>query len=506
MCELICRIWQEGCIGMRHIDKNQIEEKLQQSYPMAGRWHNGFHLEMPFGLINDPNGLAFAGGEYHIFFQWNPLGCEHKNKCWGYTKTQDFVSYSRPVLSMQPTDAHDKDGCYSGCGFEENGNVRVLYTCNAKDEAGVRTPAQRLGTLLADGTIRKDGIAVEREAAGYTAHFRDPYVFVRDGRRYFVLGAQNEALQGRAVVYGENAGTLPEKACAGSGDWEFLGEVRTGYPDFGYMWECPNLLQFAEGDVLMFCPQGLVAEEFAYQNRYQSGYVAGRLDLGDMEMAHGEFRELDRGFDFYAPQVLKKDDRHIMFGWMGMPEDEGFYPSAEDGWLYSLTVPRELTLKDGVIYQQPVEELAALRRQDSERQVQSAGVHEYRSVLPELCEMKLAIHIGTASHVQLALIYGEESLVFGYDRRQQVMTIDRSGMKLGARGVRRFRLAADDVLELHLLVDKLAVEVFFQDGREAASMLVFPEKETVPQLLVKGDDRLGRIEGNIWELNPHKYV
>ena len=184
---------------MRCIDKNQIEEKLQQGYPLSGRCHNGFHLEMPFGLINDPNGLVFANGQYHIFFQWNPLGCEHKNKCWAYTSTSDFVHYSRPKLAMQPTDAHDKDGCYAGRGCEEEGCVRVLCTCNAKDEAGVRTPAQRLGTLLADGTVRKDEIIVPGEAAGYTAHFRDPYVFVRDGSRCFLLGVHNEVLQGRSV-------------------------------------------------------------------------------------------------------------------------------------------------------------------------------------------------------------------------------------------------------------------------------------------------------------------
>lgn len=482
---------------MRCIDKNQIEEKLQQGYPLSGRWHNGFHLEMPFGLINDPNGLVFANGQYHIFFQWNPLGCEHKNKCWAYTSTSDFVHYSGPKLAMQPTDAHDKDGCYSGCGFEEEGCVRVLYTCNAKDEAGVRTPAQRLGTLLADGTVRKDEIIVPGEAAGYTAHFRDPYVFVRDGRRCFVLGAQNEALQGRAVVYGE-------MAADNGGNWEFMGEIKTMYPDFGYMWECPNLLQFADGDVLMFCPQGLTAEAYAYQNRYQSGYVSGRLNFDSMVMEHGAFRELDRGFDFYAPQVLEADGRHIMLGWMGMPEEEAFYPSAEDGWLYSLTVPRELTLQDGVIYQQPVAELLALRKQKSERQVMAISAYEYQSLLPELCEAKLAIQMGNSDHVKLLLAYGDERLMFCYDRLQQIMTIDRSGMKLGARGVRSFMLSAGDVLNFQLLVDKSAVEVFFQDGREAASMLIFPETETAPQLIVQGDSSLSKIEGSIWELSSYK--
>ncbi len=494
---------------MRYIDKIRIEEKLQQSYSLSGRWHNGFHLEMPFGLINDPNGLVFVNGKYHIFFQWNPLGCEHKNKCWAYTSTSDFVHYSRPKLAMQPTDAHDKDGCYSGCGFAEEGCARVLYTCNAKDEAGVRTPAQRLGTLLADGTIRKDEIIVPKEAAGYTAHFRDPYMFVRDGRRYFVLGAQNESLQGRAVVYREaagNDGSLPENGNDTAGNWDFLGEIRTAYPAFGYMWECPNLLQFPAGDVLLFCPQGLKPEEYAFQNRYQSGYVSGRLNLDSMVMEHGEFCELDRGFDFYAPQVLEKDGRHIMFGWMGMPEDESLYPSSEDGWLYSLTMPRELTLQDGVLYQQPAAELLALRKPKSERQVQAISACEYQLLLPELCEAKLAVQMGAADHVKLILAYGKESLILYYDRLQQVMTIDRSSMKLGAKGMRRFRLAAEDVLKLHLWVDKSAVEVFFQEGREAASMLIFPTRETVPQIIVQGDARLSKIEGRIWELSAHQYM
>ena len=480
---------------MRCIDKNRIEEKLRQGYPLSGRWHNGFHLEMPFGLINDPNGLAFFDGWYHIFFQWNPLGCEHKNKCWAYTKTEDFVHYSRPKLAMQPTDIHDKDGCYSGCGFEENGSVRVLYTCNSKDEAGVRTPAQRLGTLQADGTIRKDEIVVGKEAEGYTAHFRDPYVFKRDGRLYFVLGAQNEDQRGRAVVYESD----------GSSDWEFLGEIRTEYTDFGYMWECPNLLQFATGDVLLFCPQGLKPEEYAFQNRYQSGYVAGQLDLDGMVMRHGNFQELDRGFDFYAPQVVEQDGRHILFGWMGMPEEEALYPSGEDGWIYNLTVPRELVLKDGRLLQQPVRELQALRRPGSERQIQKKGVYEYQALLSPASELHIAIRPGRAVNVELALVYGEEQLGFYYDRRRGLMTIDRTGMKLGGRGKRSFKLAADS-LDMHVLIDRSAVEVFFQQGAEAAAVAVFPEQEVAPQLFISGDAVLEALDGKIWELEAYRYI
>ena len=148
------------------MNKKEIDEKVRASFPMKHRWHNRFHLEMPFGLINDPNGLSFYKGEYHIFYQWNPLGCEHKHKSWAHVKTRDFVNYSLPELSLWPSDDHDKDGCYSGCGYVQDGELHVLYTCNKKDENNVRIPAQRIGTLLEDGTVRKDEIIIPHEPEG----------------------------------------------------------------------------------------------------------------------------------------------------------------------------------------------------------------------------------------------------------------------------------------------------------------------------------------------------
>ncbi len=70
----------------------KVKEGLKQKHP----WKNSFHLEMPFGLINDPNGLAFYKGAYQVFFQWNPYSCEHKQKHWGHVSTKDFVHYKEP--------------------------------------------------------------------------------------------------------------------------------------------------------------------------------------------------------------------------------------------------------------------------------------------------------------------------------------------------------------------------------------------------------------------------
>ena len=171
-------------------DKEAIDAKVREGFPLQHRWHNDFHLEMPFGLVNAPNGLSWYAGKYHIFFQWNPLGVEHKHKCWGHVETEDFVHYSLPELVLWPSDVHDKDGCYSGAGFVEDGALRLVYTCNRKED-GRRIPAQRLASWQPEkGIAAKDEIIIEHEPKGYTAHFRDPSRFVKDGREFLVLGAQ----------------------------------------------------------------------------------------------------------------------------------------------------------------------------------------------------------------------------------------------------------------------------------------------------------------------------
>ena len=120
-------------------------------------------------------------------------------------------------------------------------------------------------------------------------------------------------------------------------------------------------------------------------------------------------------------------------------------------------------------------------------------------------EVLLDITLGKAEHVSLTLAYGLEKTVFSYDRANQVMTIDRTGMKQGGRGVRRFKMFVDRVLSLQLFVDRTAVEAFFQHGEEAASFLVFPEKNIRPELRLEADAPLETVTGRVWELDAFRF-
>ena len=115
------------------------------------------------------------------------------------------------------------------------------------------------------------------------------------------------------------------------------------------------------------------------------------------------------------------------------------------------------------------------------------------------------ITLGEAQEVTMTLAYGLEKTVFAYDRTTQVMTIDRTGMKNGGRGVRRFKMFVDNVLSLQLFVDRAAVEAFFQHGEEAASLLVFPEKNIRPELRIEADAPLETVTGRVWELDAFHF-
>ena len=436
-------------------------------------WHNAFHLEMKYGLVNDPNGLCRQDGKYQIFYQWNPDGCCHSNKHWGYVQTEDFIHYSKPRIALSPVDYFDKNGCYSGSARIKDGRMEIFYTANLKDEQNVRHPRQILAVKNPDGSFTKEKIIIDDVPQGYTAHFRDPYLFTHSGRSFMVLGAQRADLTGCCLIYEEI-----------DSEWQLRGELITAYKDFGYMWECPNLITVDGTDVLLFCPQGLEAQGDDYNNLYQSGYIAGKFNPDTLEFTHGEFQELDRGFDFYAPQVLQYENRRILFGWIGMPEREHEYPTTSEGWIHSLTMPRELHCKDGVLYQEPVAEIAALCRDSA---VYSNGDLD-NLTLPRQAMLNLDIQLDSNAKLwQAELLFGSDILRLAYDVSTEKFCIDRSDMALGGKGQRRFSAKPiEGKLQLEIWLDTSVMEIYCQHGKVCATACYFPEQaDTVPQLSIK---------------------
>lgn len=435
------------------------------------QWHNKFHLEMPKGLVNDPNGLCYHQGKYQIFFQWNPFGCEHKHKHWTYTQTTNFINYTKPQIALAPVDKFDKDGCYSGSARSKNNKLEIIYTANLKDEQNIRYPRQVLVKQDDDGEFIKEKIIIDTVPKGYTTHFRDPYIFTKNNRSFIILGAQRENLTGCALIYEE----IDE-------NWIFRGELKTQLTDFGYMWECPNLFTIDDKDILVFCPQGLKAQKYQYQNLYQAGYLIGQFNPDTLEFTHGEFHEFDMGFDFYAPQVLVHENRHILVGWVGMPDKLQDYPTINDGWVHSLTLPRELILKNDKLYQRPISELNKLNQNTTTK------INTDKISLSANKKLEISIPLKDISIWQGKLKFNDEYILLTYDKNTSVFTIDRNQLKLGGKGVRQFLVKTQNELNLSIYIDSSIIELYLQDGEYYATFCYYPTENTPDIYLIQNTD------------------
>ena len=307
-----------------------------------------YHLTTPTGLLNDPNGLIWDGEQYHVFYQWFPFDALHGMKHWKHYTTRDFMHFSN-AQTLIPDELFESHGCYSGGALLVDDKIACFYTGNTRRPSdNQRVPFQNLAIFDRTGNLLSKRPLIENAPAGYTEHFRDPKpYFTPEGKIRFVCGAQRENLTGSAVIFEmENLDDTPR----------LVGEL--ALPAFNndhvFMWECPDLLKIGDNDVFIWSPQGKLREPHQFQNNYHATYALGKLT--GQTFAATQIAELDQGFDFYAPQtVANVTDRTLLFAWVGLPDLT--YPTDEFKWHSMLTMPRELRIENGKLYQQPAREI-----------------------------------------------------------------------------------------------------------------------------------------------------
>ncbi|HDT1950575.1 TPA: sucrose-6-phosphate hydrolase [Klebsiella pneumoniae] len=429
-----------------------------------------WHLAPPVGLLNDPNGFIQFEGRYHLFYQWNPLACAHGAKFWGHWSSEDLVHWCHEAPALIPSEEYEANGCYSGSAVNNNGVLTLIYTGNVKFGGG-RTAWQCLAEMNDQYEFTKLG-PVLGLPAGYTGHVRDPKVWEHDGEWWMVLGAQDIALHGKTLLF-----RSPDLHV-----WSFVNEIAgsglNGLPAFGYMWECPDLFHIADQDILIVCPQGLESEGIRYLNLLQSGYFCGTLNYDTGGYQHGEFHELDLGFDFYAPQTMcSEDGRRLLFGWMGMADNDEFsQPTVEYGWIHTMTCPRELSWESGKLYQRPVKELQSLR-------TDRRDFNNIASQLPKL-----------TTETAEFMITGEGQFNLNFADILH-LKCDEQGITLMRTHPEGTRYWKGKVSSVQILCDRSSVEIFINDGESVMSSRYFPSGE--PFAKFAGD---AFLEVTIWRL------
>lgn len=443
-----------------------------------------FHLMPPAGWMNDPNGLCFYKGKYHVFFQYAPSGPCAYERYWGHYTSTDMLRWKYEGIAIKSDCAWDRNGAFSGCAFTDDDLLELFYTGNVEEEGDydyihAGRGANVIYLQSTDGIHfgeKKLLLTNEDYPKDYTCHVRDPKVWKDRDTYHMVLGGRKKDDRGAILHY----------VSADKMTWTLKEEI-TSEEDFGFMWECPDWFELDGQQVLMCCPQGVTREEFKFQNPHQAGYWLGFYPANKQEenrevcsaehekcVDANRFRELDYGFDFYAPQTFQAPDgRRILYGWGGVSEMDSEYrntPIIEEGWQHSLTVPRELKLEDGVVKQYPIRELEILRYDEC---CFTDGAVDVNADAFDL-EITYADNgDDITQNITKEIQFSEDILITWDEDIFRLQFLNDSGC-----GRRERKAKIEEVRNIRILKDVSMIEIYVNDGAYVFTARYFP-KETM---------------------------
>lgn len=443
----------------------------------ADRYRPVYHHSPRYGWMNDPNGMFFKDGRYHLYYQYNPYGCTWGNMHWGHSSSADLVHWEpHPVALQRDTLGH----IYSGSavvdydnvsGFGE-GAVVAFYT--AHSEAGER---QCLAWSNDNGlTFTKySGNPVIVPEDGIR-DFRDPKL-VRYGDKWvMVLAARYE------VRFYSSANLR---------DWEYTGCFGKGYGAQPSLWECPDLVQLPVDEgrnghkwmlIVNVNPGGVFGGS---ATEYFIGEFDGNTFVCDTPAQQTKW--LDYGKDHYAAVTFSDiPDRTVAMAWMSNWQYADKVPSAP--FRSANTLPRELSLftSNNEIYacQKPVEELSALvKKSYSSNGFTLKPGQGNKALLLDKGTCGVSCNVRLEKGSRLDLRFGNEAgeyVSLTLDGKTISMDRSHSGLMTDREDFNRIVEApmdlcfACDGYDLDVYLDRSSIEVFVDNGRISFSQLIFP--------------------------------
>ena len=439
-----------------------------------------FHLSPYIGWMNDPNGFSFYGGQYHMFYQYHPYDSHWGPMHWGHAVSRDLLHWEFLPCALAPDMPYDKDGCFSGSAITlPDGRQMLMYTGvrHETDSSGQTREVQTQNLAFGDGMNyeKYSGNPVLTEAdlpeGGSRYDFRDPKILQASDGTYLALIANDQkGVGGQILVYR-------------SGDalhWSLVGPLASNHNRLGLMWECPDFFRLDGYDVLLASAQDMLPKGFEYHNGNGSFYLLGHCGEADGSYTVESDHAADYGIDFYAPQtVLTPDGRRVMIGWMQNWDTCNLHTRWVP-WFGQMSLPRELSVRNGVLCQHPIRELELMRK-DEVRHTDVLIKDEERQlpgVSGRMADLELEIEPVGPVFSRFAIRFAKNDLyqtTVSFRPHESVLKIDRkfSGSRRAIIHQRRAKVRHDQGrLKLRLILDRFSAEVFVGDGEQVLSATV----------------------------------
>ena len=442
--------------------------QLSDTFDTANRekYRPVYHHTPAWGWMNDPNGMFYKDGVWHLYFQYNPYGSQWENMTWGHSTSTDLIHWT---FQGAPIEADAWGTIFSGSAVVDHNNtsgfgkgaVVAMYTSAGENQTQSIAYSNDNGQTF----TKYDGNPV---LTSNTPDYRDPHVFWNeDIKRWNMIMAEGQHMD----IY----------SSADLKEWKLESQFGAEYGNHGGVWECPDLMKMKVRGTdqykwMLLCninpggPFGGSATQ----------YFVGQFDGHKFtcESAPEVTKWMDYGKDHYATVTFDNapDGRRVAMAWMSNWQYANQVPTMQ--FRSANSVPRDLDLYEyqGQTYcgVTPSPELAAARPKKATK------------TLTEACEMVVTFK-GNAT-ITLANDKGEQ-VVMTYDEKSRTFAMDRtkSGQKEFSDDFAALTVAPvhGKMSQLRLFIDRSSIEAFDADGKMAMTNLVFPTKP-YNKVLVKG--------------------
>ena len=466
----------------------------QSAVPDTGAHRPQYHFAPPKNWINDPNGMVWYKGEWHLFYQHNPFGDKWGHMSWGHAVSRDLTRWEHLPLALAEengvmifsgsavVDARNTSGLCRNPAPGDPSCLVAIYTghteTNQSQHIAVSNDRGRTWTKYSGNPVLDVG----------AKDFRDPKVFWDAPRAQWVM-----------VVAMPTEHTVRFYGSKNLRQWTELGTFGPAGMVNG-LWECPDLFELpVEGEpgrtrwvlIVNFNPG---APAGGSGTQYFVGQFDGRTFTSDDPPT--QTRYVDFGADFYAAvswsDVPRRDGRRVWLGWMSNWDYANDEPTAP--FRGTMTVPRTLSLRriDGrvTLVQQPVRELGTLRRAPVQLATQriADGTQSLagRGISGASLDLEIDLEPGSATESGISVRTGDgEATHIGYDLTRGMLFIDRTrsgdvsfSPKFAARHTAAVPLD-NGRLRLRILVDRSSIEVFHAASATVLSDRIFPKPGSV---------------------------
>lgn len=463
------------------------ELKMSDSFDMTNKekFRPVYHHTPAYGWMNDPNGMFYKDGVYHLYFQWNPYGSVWANMHWGHSTSTDLMHWNFEGCAIVP----DAWGAiFSGsCVVDHNntagfgkGAVVAFYT-SAKATPWGDVQSQSMAYSLDNGkTFTKyEGNPILTSSE---KDFRDPKIFwYAPGKHWVMMLAVGQHMEIYSSV------NLKE--------WKKESEFGAMQGAHGGVWECPDLVEIPvegtrEKKWVLICnlnPGGPFGGSAA---QYFVGSFDGKKFVNESPT---QTKWMDWGKDNYATVTWNNapDGRCIALGWMSNWQYANNVPTRQ--YRSANTLARDLTLyREGQeLYLKSTPSVEVKKARGKKVSIPSFRVSEKHEIVNLFednqggYEVEILIQNAGASKIAFCLLNdkGEKvSMYYDLNRKQFVMDRSESGTVDFSKDFPAVTVApanVDKELTLRLFVDRSSIEAFGEDGKFVMTNLVFPSQPYV---------------------------